>query len=165
MNNNRRVGNKFGGLKGRGFARNKIKLGELKVRCITNQFADVRLASLASWREANEIFLWDRGGPYIVTQQGCDPDDLTMTPDEFVLGRLGQWLSLEVFFRMPVAERWKGFVFSTGSEVLRVMRDLPLKAVTWQPAPGLFEEIVSFETDAMAVAFHSSKKDTCRAVR
>ena len=35
----------------------------LNLRNITNNFQDVRLASLASWSKANEITPRDRGGP------------------------------------------------------------------------------------------------------
>jgi hypothetical protein len=158
---------KVGRRKGRGFARSDIKPGtdKLNLRCLTNDIMDVRLASLAAWREANEIFLWDRGGPYIVTQEGYDPDDSTMTPDEFVLGRSGKWLSLGVFFGMSVAERWRGFVFSTAGEVLRMMRDLPPKAVISRPAPSLMGEIVSIDTDEMLAAYRFDREGARCAAR
>ena len=38
-------------------------------------------------------------------QDGFDPEDITMTPDEFVLGRSGKWLSVGFFYQMPVPER------------------------------------------------------------
>jgi len=75
------------------------------LRNITNSFLDVRLMSLASWSKAKEIEPRDRGGPYVVIQEGFDPEDLTMTPDEFVLGRTGKWLSGGYFYRMPVPDR------------------------------------------------------------
>jgi hypothetical protein len=139
-------------------------MNNLNLRCITNHFQDVRLVSLASWREANEFILSDRDGPYVVTQVGCDPNDLTMTPDEFVLGRSGKWLSLGLFFGMSIAERWKAFVFATAGEVLRMMRDLPSEAVVWHPMPHTSEAIASIETDEMTAAFHSSKKHSWRAM-
>lgn len=168
MSNNRVGGAREpGGRKVRGTARNEIKPGadDLNLRCLTNDILDVRLASLAAWREANEIFLWDRGGPYIVTQEGYDPDDLTMTRAEFVLGRAGKWLALEIFFRLPLAERWQGFVFATATEALRVMRDLPLRAVTWNPTPNALADFASIQGDAMADAYRSGKKDLCRAAQ
>jgi hypothetical protein len=148
------------------FVRKNIRSEDARepgVRCLTNNFPDVRLASLASWREANEIFLWDRGGPYIVTQEGCDPNDLTMTRDEFVLGRSGKWLSLGLFFGMSIAERWKEFVFATGGEVLRMMRELPSEAAVWHPMQHMVEAVASIKTDEMAAAYHSSKKESWRA--
>src|SRR5580765_2622373 len=88
-------------------------MSNLNLRNITNSFLDVRLVSLKSWRQANEISPRDKGGPYVVLQEGYDAQDLTMTPDEFVLGRSGKWLSLGYFFKMPVAERREEFVFGT----------------------------------------------------
>src|SRR6185503_5450023 len=103
-------------------------MSNVHLRNITNSFHDVRLASLASWKKANEIIPHDRGGPYVVLQQGYDPEDLTMTPNEFVLGRSGKWLPLAYFFRMPVPERREEFVFGTAREVMRLMSNLPSKA-------------------------------------
>jgi hypothetical protein len=90
-------------------------MANLNLRNITNSFQDVRLASLASWSKANEITPRDRGGPYVVTQEGYDPEDLKVIPDEFVLGRSGKWLSIGLFYRMPVAERRAEFIFGTAA--------------------------------------------------
>ena len=169
MSKNRKLGGtqKLTSLRRRGFVLKNIspdtRIKNSMFRCITNRIEDVRIASLASWREANEIFLWDRGGPYIVTQKGCDPEDLTMATDEFVLSRSGQWLSLGLFFGMSIAERWKGFVFATAGEVLRMMCELPPEAVVWRPALHRVEAMASIETDEMAAAYHFSKKDLYRA--
>src|SRR5215203_3092817 len=94
---------------------------------ITNNFLDVRLASLASWRAANEFIPRDHGGPYVVLQEGYDPEDPLVRPDEFILGRSGKWLSLSSFYKMPIAERREEFVFGTAAEVMQMMRDLPSK--------------------------------------
>jgi hypothetical protein len=69
-------------------------MSNLNLRTITNHFLDVRLVSLGSWRQANEIEPRDRGGPYVVLQEGYDPDDLRMTAKEFILGRSGIELAL-----------------------------------------------------------------------
>jgi hypothetical protein len=97
------------------------------LRTITNHFQDVRLASLASWRQASEITPRDRGGPYVVTQEGFDPEDTSLTPDEFVLGKSGKWLSIGYFYKMPVPERRAEFVFGTAAEVMKMMGELPPK--------------------------------------
>ena len=60
-------------------------------------------------------------------QEGYDPNDLTMTADEFVLGRSGKWLSLSHFFKLPVPERRAEFVFGTAAEVMQMMSNLPSK--------------------------------------
>src|SRR6266702_8668454 len=99
----------------------------VNLRNITNSFLDVRLVSLKSWRRASEIIPRDNNGPYVVLQEGYDPEDMTVTPDEFVIGRSGKWLPLGYFFRMPVPERRKEFVFGTAAEVMQTLSDLPSK--------------------------------------
>ena len=76
-------------------------MSNINLRSITNGFQDVRLGSLASWSRADEFSPHDPGGPFVVTQEGYDPDDATLTPDEFILRRSGEWLSLSFFFQMP----------------------------------------------------------------
>jgi hypothetical protein len=123
---------------------------------ITNNFLDVRLASLASWKQANQIYPRDRGGPYVILQEGFDPEDLTMTPDEFILGRSGKWLSLSFFYQMPVPERREEFVFGTAAEIMQMMSGLPskpqvvrVKAQKDAPAPA--------KTDEMAAAIRAGQ--------
>jgi len=99
-------------------------MSNINLRKISNSFQDVRLESLASLRQADEFTPRDHGGPYVVIQEGYDPEDLTLTPDEFVLGRSGEWLSLSFFFQMPVAERRAEFVFGTAAEVMQIMDNL-----------------------------------------
>jgi hypothetical protein len=94
---------------------------------ITNHFQDAHLVSLASWKNANEISPRDRNGPYVVLQEGYDPEDMRMLADEFILGRSGKWLSLGLFYKLPVPERRAEFVFGTAAEVLQMMSDLPSK--------------------------------------
>jgi hypothetical protein len=133
-------------------------MNKIHLRNITNSFHDVRLASLASWRQAREISPRDRGGPYVVTQEGYDPEDLTMTPDEFVLGRSGKWLSLAHFFRMPVPERRAEFVFGTAGEIMQMMSNLPSKAQVTRPGAATAEGAAAApETDEMAAAFKAGR--------
>src|SRR5262245_13749843 len=83
------------------------------LRNITNNYQDVKLISLSTWRVANEFTPRDRHGPYVVLQEGYDPEDTRMIPEEFVLGRSGKWLSLGFFYQMPVPERRAEFIFGT----------------------------------------------------
>ena len=130
----------------------------LNLHSITNSFLDVRLASLASWRRANEIIPRDRGGPYVVLQEGYDPEDLTMSADEFVLGRSGKWLSLAHFYEMPVPDRRAEFVFGTATEVMQMMDNLPAKAEILRPSNASEGRVPSnSETDEMAVALKRGK--------
>jgi hypothetical protein len=99
------------------------------LRNITNHFQDAHLVSLASWKRASEISPRDRNGPYVVLQEGYDPEDMRMIADEFILGRSGKWLSLGLFYKLPVPERRAEFVFGTAAEVIQMMGDLPSKVV------------------------------------
>lgn len=134
-------------------------MANLNLRNITNHFQDVRLISLRSWSLANEFEPRDRGGPYVVTQEGYDPADLTVQPDEFVLSRSGKWLSLALFFKMPVPERRAEFVFGTAAEVMNLMQTLPTKVAIFGreelPAAGA----PSSQPDEMAAAFSAGKQD------
>lgn len=128
-------------------------MSNINLRNITNSFQDVRLVSLASWRAAAEITPRDRGGPYIVTQEGYDPEDMKVIADEFVLGRAGKWLSLSHFYGMSVPDRRAEFVFGTAAEVMQMMRDLPSKVqiIRAGAAPA------AAEPDEMAAAFQAAK--------
>jgi hypothetical protein len=77
-------------------------MSDVNVRNITNSFQDVRLASLSTWKQASEFNPRDHGGPYVILQEGYDPDDPKVIAEEFVLGRSGKWISLGLFYRMPV---------------------------------------------------------------
>ncbi len=136
----------------------------INLRSITNSFLDIRLASLASWRRANEINPHDRGGPYVVMQEGYDPEDLTMSGDEFVLGRSGKWLSLAHFYHMPVPERRAEFVFGTAAEVMQMMSTLPSKAEIIRPGAAP-EGTPNTETDEMAVALKAGQGKSPGAAR
>lgn len=121
-------------------------------RAITNSFQDVRLVSLASWSKASEIIPRDQNGPYVVTQEGCDPTDMTMCPDEFILGRSGKWLSLAYFYKLPIPERRLEFVFGTAGEVMKVLADLPGKVTVFRPgdvATGSPEDAAPDELSAV----------------
>ena len=128
------------------------------LRKTSNAFQDVRLVSLASWRQAAEISPRDRNGPYVVTQEAYDPDDAKMAPNEFVLAKSGQWLPLGQFFRMPVADRRDEFVFGTATEVMQTIRDLPSKAVLFGSRQKKESEDASAEPDEMEKAFRAAKK-------
>jgi hypothetical protein len=132
-------------------------MSDPNLRNITNHFQDVRLVSLASWQKANEITPRDRGGPYVILQEGYDSRDMRMIAEEFVLGRSGKWLSLGHFFRLPVAERRAEFVFGTAAEVMQMMSELPSKPAMFdQPAEGA-DAAPAAENDEMAAAFNAAK--------
>jgi hypothetical protein len=127
------------------------------LRNITNHFQDAHLVSLASWRKANEISPRDRNGPYVVLQEGYDPDDMRMLAEEFILGRSGKWLSLGLFYKLPVPERRAEFVFGTAAEVIQMMSDLPSKVVMFARAETQQTESAEAGTDEMAAAIQAGK--------
>ncbi len=136
-------------------------MSNLNLRSITNSFLDVRLVSLASWRQANEITPRDKGGPCVVLQEGYDPADLKVVADEFVLGRAGKWLSLRHFYKLPVAEPREEFISGQVSEVMQMMGNLPSKVqlpgrTAEEPSASAAGEKVA-EPDEMAVAFEVAK--------
>lgn len=127
------------------------------LRKITNDFQDVRLISLATWRQAGEINPRDRNGPYVILQEGFAPEDMKVTPDEFVLGRSGKWLSLSHFFKMPVADRREEFIFGTAAEVMQLMRDLTPKVVLFGSRAEAEGATAATEEDEMATAFKAAR--------
>lgn len=127
---------------------------------ITNSFLDVHLISLASWRQANEIIPCDHGGPYMVTQEGYDPEDLKPVAEEFVLGRSGEWLSLSLFFRLPVLDRRAEFLFGTAAEIMAMMENLTSQVVILRPGEKAQSEPATPEADEMAAAYHAEKSQT-----
>ena len=129
----------------------------INLRNITNHFQDVRLVSLASWPAAAEISPRDRNGPYVVLQEGYDPNDMKVVADEFVLGRSGKWLSIGLFYKMPVAERRAEFIFGTAAEVMEMMGKLPAKAVIIRPGGASEAVPAGDEPDEMAAALQAGK--------
>jgi len=132
-------------------------MSNANLRNITNSFQDVRLVSLSSWKQASEISPRDRGGPYVVLQEGYDPEDMKFIADDFVLGRSGKWLSLGLFYRMPVPDRRAEFVFGTAAEVMAMMRDLPSRVQIVRPGAAPETTPAAAEPDEMAAAFQAGK--------
>ena len=95
-----------------------------QLRSITNSYQDVRLLSLKEWKRAAEIEPRDQGGPYMVSQEGYDPEVAKPRRDEFVLGKSGEWVRLSLFFQLPGEVRREEFVFGMASEVIQLMDSL-----------------------------------------
>lgn len=99
-----------------------------KLRAIGNNFREVRLISLRDWPSAREFEPRDSGGPYMVVQDGYSPNDLTMSYDEYVLGRSGTWLPTGLFLKLPKEVRREEYIFGLASEVIELLRSLGGKA-------------------------------------
>jgi hypothetical protein len=127
-------------------------MSNLNLHNITNNFQDARLVSLRSWRRAGEIAPRDRGGPYVVLQEGYDPQDMKMIPMEFLIGRSGQWLPLAHFYKMPAPERRAEFIFGTAAEVMQLMGALPSRpAILGRDTRGTIEPKPDDEEIAAAI--------------
>lgn len=132
-------------------------MANTNLRNLTNNFQDVRLASLAKTRMAAEITPCDQGGPYVVMQEGYDPSDPKVFAEDFVLGRSGKWLSLGLFFKMPIPERRAEFVFGTAAEVMQVMSSLPPAVQIHRPGALAEAEPATGEPDEMVAALAAGK--------
>jgi len=130
----------------------------VNLRIITNSFRDVQLVSLSSWRQANQIEPRDRGGPYVVLQEGYDPTDTKMVGREFILGRSGKWLALEHFYKLPVPERRDEFVFGRAADVMVMMEGLPSKVQMLSAPESDANAPASPQQDELASAIQVGKK-------
>ena len=124
-------------------------MSNINLRNITNFFHDVRLVSLASLPFASEITPRDHGGPYMVVQEGYDPEDAKFVADEFVLGRSGQWLSLSYYFRMEVTERRNEYVFGTAAEIMELLDSLPSTVAIIRLGGSASTNPITSDTDEM----------------
>ena len=102
-------------------------MSDLELHTLSNHFQAVRLVSLHTWSAAAEFPDRDAHGPYLVAQKAYAPEDPTLTPDEFILGRSGAWLSVARFFQLPVSDRRAEYLFATAAEVMAVLGELPPK--------------------------------------
>jgi len=104
-----------------------------KIHKLSNSIQDVRLVSLSKLKIAAEFHDRDNAGPYLVAQEGYDPQDLSVTPGEFLLNKSGAWLSTEWFLRLPFEQRRAEFFFTRSAEVMQALQGLPPEAVIARP--------------------------------
>jgi len=107
----------------------------LEPHAITNNYQHFRLVSLRTWRGAVQFEPRDQAGPYLVSQTGYDPEDWAMTPEEFLLGRTGEWLPVGKFFRLTSALRRRQFIHPTVAALMQVLRSLPAQASVMRLRP------------------------------
>ena len=115
---------------------------------ITNQYQDFKVLNLAQLLHRTE-----GRGPYMITQDGCDPNDPTMRACSFVLTRRGTWLHFYLYLALPEPVRRSCAQFETITEVLQHARSLPEK-VTVEDAASLQDLLhqSGFEPDAADAA-------------
>ena len=115
-------------------------MNQSTIHSITNDYQDVRLVSLKGWKRADEVSPRDNGGPYVVIQEGYDPEDLQMDYDEFLLGKSGEWITVGVFYRLPADLRVQEFVFGTAAEVIGLMENLTGRAEVYGKGDSLMPQ-------------------------
>lgn len=89
---------------------------------ITNQYSDFHLLNLS------ELIHHTPGrGPFMVTQDGCAPDDPAMRQCSFVLTHRGTWLHFFLYLALPPRVRAQCAHFETVAELLQLADSLPPK--------------------------------------
>jgi len=112
-------------------------------RALTNSHQDFQVLNLS------EILHRAEGrGPYLVTQDGCDPNDPTMRQCSFVLTKRGTWFHFYLYLALPEAVRGKLAHFEDIPEIVRCTGSLPAKVIV-EDAASLQELIrgTGFEPD------------------
>lgn len=135
---------------------------DLNTRSLSNSFQDMRLLSLASWSKASEFNPRDKAGPYVVTQQGYDPLDMTMTSDEFILGRSGGWLRLRAFYALSIDQRRAEFVFGTAAEAIQAVGNLSSKVIVLGGRAEEVEPLANAGSDDMISAIQAGREQQSR---
>lgn len=111
---------------------------------ITNSYQDFQVLNLCQL-----VHHVEGRGPFMVTQDGCDPNDAAMRNCSFVLTRRGTWLHFYLYLALPEKVRAQCAHFETVAEVLQRADSLPPKVIV-EDAASLQELIreAGFEPDA-----------------
>ncbi len=96
---------------------------------ITNRYQDFKVLNLCQL-----VHHVEGRGPFMVTQDGCDPNDSAMRPCSFVLTRSGTWLHFYLYLALPEMVRQKCVHFETAAEVLQQADSLPAKVIVEEAA-------------------------------
>jgi hypothetical protein len=123
------------------------------LHALTNRHQDVRLISLRKRKHEGLVEPHDDGGPYIVAQEGYDPEDVSASPDNFVLGKSGAWLSVGLFLKLPRETRRQEFVFGTAAEVIALLEGLVGKAHIIRAGHELATPARAAQPDEVTAAF------------
>jgi len=111
---------------------------------ISNRYQDFQVLNLCQL-----VHHVDGRGPFMVTQDGCDPNDPTMRACSFVLTKRGTWLHFYLYLALPESVRQHCAHFETVDDVLQRADALPGRVVV-ENAASLQELIreAGFEPDA-----------------
>ena len=128
------------------------------LRAITNRYQDVHLLSLREWKHAGIVEPHDQGGPYIVAQDGYDPEDVSASYEEFVLCKSSAWMSVGLFLKLPREIRRQEFVFGTAAEVIALLEDMIGKVKIVRPGDKLAESVGDEQADDLTAAFKEASE-------
>ncbi len=111
---------------------------------ITNSYQDFQVLNLH--RLVHHV---EGRGRFMVTQDGCDPNDAAMRHCSFVLTKRGTWLHFYLYLALPESVRQSCAHFETAAEVLTRADSLPSKVIV-EDAASLQELIreAGFEPEA-----------------
>ncbi len=93
-------------------------------RAITNRYQDFQVLNLSQL-----VHHLEGRGPFMVTQDGCDPDDPTSRSCSFVLTKRGTWLHFYLYLALPESVRQNCAHFDTVAEVLQRADTLPSRVM------------------------------------
>lgn len=91
---------------------------------ITNRYQDFKVLNLCQL-----VHQVEGRGPYMVTQDGCDPNDATGRACSFVLTKRGTWLHFYLYLVLPETVRQKCAHFETAAEALQLADSLPARVI------------------------------------
>jgi len=91
---------------------------------ITNRYQDFQVLNLCQL-----VHHVEGRGPFMVTQEGCDPNDAAMRECSFVLTKRGTWLHFYLYLALPESVRQHCAHFETVAEVLHQADSLPAKVI------------------------------------
>lgn len=130
------------------------------LRAVSNDYQQVRLVSLRNWKYASAIEPRDMGGPYVVVQDGYDPHDMTMSYDEFLIGKSGAWIPVGIFYMLASDMRRQEFVFGTAAEVIELLTSLHGKPlVVTRPEHARLGGELKPQQDDLTVAFSAALRE------
>jgi hypothetical protein len=91
---------------------------------ITNRPQDFKILNLCQL-----VHHVDGRGPFMVTQDGSEPNDPKMRECSFVLTKRGTWLHFYLFLALPDTVRQKCAHFETAADALHRAKSLPSEVV------------------------------------
>ena len=113
---------------------------------ITNRYQDFKVLNLCQL-----IHHVEGRGPFMVTQDGNDPNDPARRHCSFVLTKRGTWLHFYLYLALPEAVRQKLAYYESVPEVMQQADSLPTKVVV--------EDVASLQELIREAGFEPAAED------